>query len=602
MPLALPRLFPFVLGLSMISVGCGTSSTSAPPPPAAPMFTSVPVTSAAEGVLYSYQLTATSPDMSSVTFALTSGPTGASLSGSTVSWTPTHNQSRTANPFSVTATNAKGGSATQSWSVTPDGTIVITGVITYWTPTGTVEVPRVWLTGQPYPAALVPQADGTIIRLLGVTNPDGTFSIPNVPGGFYWLQLSQAQTYWTSTSSFDAGLDEVGNPLAQTTQSTTTINYSLTGLDPIQSQDVYPIQSNARGFELGFIGGGLPGTTTLNFGEKVTSNIDFSSVNTIFFSQMEPLPSGTFSGLALGTSLTLSNVSIIDGGVNNISGTLTRSPQSSIPLNIKGSAWADNYLNSAPATVTPLLTGFSVSVQPFVTDRIAGGLTNFIGPNLTLLVPSALQAATSLLPAYVCQETSGPLLQLQSNSMPPVILNDQDFGVTSYGDPYPASWPRVFQICQHATVQLPRPNSTLSDTFLLTNGETTSLPTAPIAPLVGPVQNPIINGTNIFQPAPLNTTTVSLTWSAPTGAQPFGYYVTVFQLLTLPTGAMQYASVARFGTAQTSMAVPLLATGNTYVIQIMAVVDGIANMQTSPFRSRLPIAYSTVLSAPITIN
>jgi hypothetical protein len=31
-------------------------------------------------------------------------------------------------------------------------------------------------------------------------------------------------------------------------------------------------------------------------------------------------------------------------------------------------------------------------------------------------------------------------------------------------------------------------------------------------------------------------------------------------------------------------------------------VDGIANMQTSPYRSQLPTAFATVMSAPVTIN
>jgi hypothetical protein len=203
---------------------------------------------------------------------------------------------------------------------------------------------------------------------------------------------------------------------------------------------------------------------------------------------------------------------------------------------------------------------------------------------------------------YTCGQSSGPLLFPTINPTPPPILTDQDFGTISFGDPYPSSWPRVFQFCHHATVQLPRPNSTLTDTFVLTFGETTPLPTVPIAPLVGPVQNPMINGASFFQSGSLSTTAVNLSWTAPTGAQPFGYYVSVFQLATLLTGTTQYAIVARFGTAKTSMSVPLLNAGSTYVFQIVAGVDGIANIETSPFRSHLPIAHSTVLSAPITIN
>jgi hypothetical protein len=163
----------------------------------------------------------------------------------------------------------------------------------------------------------------------------------------------------------------------------------------------------------------------------------------------------------------------------------------------------------------------------------------------------------------------------------------------------------MFQICQQATVQIPRPNSPITDTFLLTYGETTALPTAtvPIAPLVGPVLTPIINGTSLFQPTTLNTTSVNLTWATPAGSlPPFGYYVTLFQLATQSSGTTGYLELGRFGTAKTSLTVPFLTAGNTYLFMITALVDGIANMESSPARSQLPVGHSTVISAPITIN
>ena len=149
------------------------------------------------------------------------------MSGSTVSWTPTHTQSRTANQFTVTATTAKGGSATQTWSVTPSGVVVITAILTYWTPSGAINHPRVFLADLPYPAALIPQSDGSLTRLQGAANPDGRLSIPHVPAGYYCLQLAATSNFWTSTSNFDAGQDIVGNPHVTTTQNTTTFNVSL---------------------------------------------------------------------------------------------------------------------------------------------------------------------------------------------------------------------------------------------------------------------------------------------------------------------------------------------------------------------------------------
>jgi hypothetical protein len=46
---------------------------------------------------------------------------------------------------------------------------------------------------------------------------------------------------------------------------------------------------------------------------------------------------------------------------------------------------------------------------------------------------------------------------------------------------------------------------------------------------------------------------------------------------------------------------PVIA-GNTYVFVITAQINAGANMETSPYRSQLPIAHTSVVSAPVTIN
>jgi hypothetical protein len=46
----------------------------------------------------------------------------------------------------------------------------------------------------------------------------------------------------------------------------------------------------------------------------------------------------------------------------------------------------------------------------------------------------------------------------------------------------------------------------------------------------------------------------------------------------------------------------LLVANKTYVFQITALVNGHANMETSPHHSALPLASADVISAPITIS
>jgi len=83
MPGPAVRLFVSVFVFSWIVSGCGSGSSPSAPP-ANPVFTSVPVITAEEATLYSYQLAATSPDGSAVSFSLAQSPEGASVSGSTI--------------------------------------------------------------------------------------------------------------------------------------------------------------------------------------------------------------------------------------------------------------------------------------------------------------------------------------------------------------------------------------------------------------------------------------------------------------------------------------------------------------------------------------
>lgn len=222
----------------------------APPP----VFTSTPGTSASQGAAYGYTVTATDPAGGTVTFALSSAPTGATFSASTLAWTPAAAQARIADNFTITATTSEGGSATQSWSVTPAGTISGSWINTQWTSSGSTNLPADW-TKPPLlpPQALVPQSDGSFVPIRGSGNSNGTFSIPNVPGGYYWLQIG-ARSFWTSSSTFEYGFDEMGRSLSTTpTSETTTFAFNLADLDPVVSGDEFAFLTDlANPFNIGF--------------------------------------------------------------------------------------------------------------------------------------------------------------------------------------------------------------------------------------------------------------------------------------------------------------------------------------------------------------
>lgn len=78
-----------------------------------PVFTSTAPTSAVVGVPYAYTVSATDPEGNvPITYSLVSGPAGMSMTGNTVSWTPTSTQSGL-QTFTVRATDSLGASSTQ---------------------------------------------------------------------------------------------------------------------------------------------------------------------------------------------------------------------------------------------------------------------------------------------------------------------------------------------------------------------------------------------------------------------------------------------------------------------------------------------------------
>lgn len=611
-----PLLFFTVLVLGFAGCGGGGNSQSAAP---TPVFTSTPVQAAVEGSPYSYQLAASDSAGSPISYALTNAPEGATLNGNTITWTPTAAQSRVANSFTVTARSSTGGSATQSWSVTPNGTVRVSWAYTYWAPSGPITVPHDWRLGAQYAAVLAPQADGSFQTLQGTVDANGVFTIPNVPAGYYWLRLAPRATYWTSSSVFDAGTDILGSPMQSTgtiaSSTTRTIQISLQGLDPVSGNGVVQLFVPREGFiSAGFTFPTVPGSDTLATSVRSSGNVDFSQLGPAFLLQYKPASLGTRNALVLGPALSLSDVRLSNTGVSTINETLSPSPQSSLNLVVKGTAWKTLFDNAAPTPVTSLESSFRVSLAPFSSRYAINGnsidLLRTISSEHSVLI-DFLNTPGPCTGMFSMISGSGFISPLPSPST--TAFTDQDYGTVQYGDPFPSSWLRSYQICQRATVQVPLPSSTFSETFVLSNGAATALPNATAEPLISPVQNPTINGTSLLSATTINSSDITLSWSAPALGSPVGYGVHVFIASPLPVSpgfpvpagpSTAYGEMNVLSTAKTSLRIPpgVIAPGNTYVFLITALADAGANMESSPNRSALPVANADLISAPITIG
>lgn len=568
----------------------GSAST-----PASPAFTSTPVTQAAEGTAYSYQVAVSS----GATLSLTTSPAGAALSGNTVSWTPTPAQARTANNFTVTAAVTGASPTTQSWTVTPAGAVRITRVDTQWNDTGSVDVPFDWSTISGSVAALVPQPDGTFQTLTGTAGPNGTFTIQNVPAGYYWLELGPQENYWTSSSTFDAGSDTLDiSSHASAGAPTTSFRFNFT------SPYIAPLGTPNRAYSVEFYG--YPFAQLMSSWNGFTgsvqsfsaSNLNFSSVPHVFVMDYVPITiaSGSVLMYALGPELTLSNLPVTTGATNTVGGVLDPAvPASSMNLSIQGRSWFPLLLNAVPGGPSSVFGSFGLAVQPYVTGN---------APNI---VSQSLNIDLFVYPF-------GPVLQNAQCTMPsPQLAFDLQGEAVPYSDPFPAAWRRVFYVCEAATVSVTVPGNTQPQTLSLLNTQTTLPPTGTVKPLLSTVQNPKINGADMFTATTLNSTAVTLSWDAPAVGTPVGYVVTILTPTTIPArtvggttipASVLYSTSTVLETATTTIKLPpnAVTTGKTYLIKITALADARTNVETSPHRSALPTASADVLSAAITVN
>lgn len=599
-------LIPALLCLSLETISCGGGSAGGTKISAeAPVFSTAPPTAAAQGSAYSYQVEATDPSGGTVSFALTTGPTGATMSGSMVSWTPTAAQSRTANNFTITATTSENATATQTWTVSPTGVVTVNWINNYWEASGVVQVP-VTSTASLQLSVVVPNPDGSFTVLKGNTAAPGVITIAGVPSGNYWLTLgplsllpqfsSSASAFWTNATTIDAGRDYAGYPEATNNATNdTAFAFNLSGLDSVNSFTPVLFNTEMQAITANLID--PLNTTTLSQSIGITSEFDWSQVKTAFLTQYEPATLGQFSEAVAGASVMLTNPSFTDGATNNITQVLQNTSPVSLDVTVQGTQFASTFTGASTSAPTTYYAQLGVAVEPFVSAVNAQVPSGNLALAATSYTPPALNFAVASFNSC----TPSGFSFTNAAIVGPGIKTDVDLGTLQYNDPYSSKWTRAEIFCEEAVVPVAIPNSTATENFALVTSATTAPSSSAIAPLIGPVLSPTINNADLFTAATISTSTPTLAWTAPLAGTPYGYRVSVY-ILNNASSTAEYASAGVFSTSQTSMTLPPLSTGNTYVFAITSLMDGATNIQTSPFRSALPTGSASVVSAPITIS
>jgi hypothetical protein len=418
-------------------------------------------------------------------------------------------------------------------------------------------------------AAYVPNQSGGHVTVPGSGTSGGTFTIPNVPTGFYLLQLGG--TYlWTKNTVVDADFDREYRSNGVPANGNTTMTFDLTNLHKWQRTDVFEmVCPNNAAFN--FLSGTVGETTFTGTFPYVGSLSDASQGDQYYASQFITQKVAGYSFAALGRHIAPAKFTQQQGSDTSINGRLKAIPQTGkFEANFNGADMAAQALAANPNAVLSS-TGIDLQVYP---GSIAKGF-NTSTPDLIF----------------------GP--------MQPLITTNGDLGQVIYGNPFPpAKWPVILFYGDFAATVYVAPGATNGAPIgsgVLISTPTLPTSTIPMKPLVGVVTNPSINGKDFFANLLSIGATPLLKWSPPSLGQATYYLVQIYQLSNSGGTTMVSPPIASLSTQHASLRVPpgLLTTGSGYVFQIRAwYVPGL-NFSKTPYMFGPTGASTDILSGMV---
>jgi hypothetical protein len=469
-----------------------------------------------------------------------------------------------------------GGSSTSTSTSTSTGTggpaSDVTGTIvdTYITETGDVTQVNTAVTL----VALAPAGSG-FTMIPGTVAADGSFTIPDVPAGTFYLGLQSggqiSNFVVTDQRTLDLGRVYAGRP--DTTPITTTptsLVLNLTGMNPWQDTDALEIFSHGAGAGSDLLSAAMAFPTAGDTSLKalpvdalqffVPGQIEAAKGDTTFFTQLVSRTDGAFSYSSIGKSFKPAAFSLLDGQTTPVSGAFTDVPQQTVTLDWKRSLFA----------------GLSAAVNP--------------GAKLTSC------------DVYGFGEPGGATRV--TNTYSPTILYGGDPAVDdvmlklSYGNPFPASWAAMGFVSARFSVSYLVPGTATTKNAHATvdvSGTITDLAGGAVKPILGPPSALQIGGKDANA---VNTgvgLSPVLSWSVPAVGTSAIYQVSVRKVdpnISAGSGA------GRFITQGTSITLPpgVLESGSSYFVRVTALSAGSV---TSPYKA-LPGATATAISGVFT--
>lgn len=416
-------------------------------------------------------------------------------------------------------------------------------------------------------AALVPNVMGGYWTLPGSGTSTGTFSIPNVPYGYYFLQLG-GRYLWTRNSVINGDSYESFRSTGVGADPATTLTFNLSNLSPWLPNDVIElVDPSAPAFQL-FTGSAGEPVFTGTF--PYTSNLSDSTLgDKTYLLQESTQYAGGYRMLVASRYFSPSNFTQVDATDTQLTGRFRSiAPTQSFRLNVNGADVAAATLAANPGA-TFASTFFGLDIFP---GSMAHGWTG----------------------------AAPDLVTYDLNADAPPFTENADLGDVMFGNPFPPAFTlfAVYQYSAQTSYLAPGANSSAAITTYVI-GYTVALPSAsnPLSLMVGTVLQPAVGGADFFA----NQTGIgfmpTLTWKPPAVGTAHAYSVLVYQL-TNNAGSTEAAVIARLQTQGNSITIPpnLLIAGQTYVFQITALYRPGVNLAVNPYMSGPTAANADVIS------
>jgi hypothetical protein len=448
------------------------------------------------------------------------------------------------------------------------------------TPDGVVDVP-VDLT-QADIAALIPPSFAVHP---GSGDALGTFSIPDVPAGIYYLKIDDRYLV-TSRDSVDLSSAILGRSAAvPATIPPTDLVLDVDNLAPWQpfgdELQMFSAGSGTVAFSLqNGASGGLPeegNTALVGFTYDLSAAphpflVDGDAGDLLFVSQLALANDGVNLYRRVVRVFAPDPFTMVDGQASNLGGSFADVAET----DTFAAEW------DRPAFDAALRAGAPIDEIPSY-------------PNLTL---HALPAAAE----HGFYHSSADIVQLA-----PGWTDDTSTVQASwdFGDPFPAAWTRMVSAglltYRYRGVGGAEPRPLYSSIGVNLPRSAVSAETA-IAPVVGPVRSPQVAGHDAFESIDGIGTTPTVSWQPPALGTATRYLVVVTMLVD-EEGFTRAYRVAFIDTTGTAVIIPpgILAPGGTYVFSIYALHEPWVDAEAEPNREVLPDAWAQIITEPDTI-